>query len=374
MPTVVTVPTYALPKRPMQLLVTVTDSSANYARVWVTDAPGKSKLRKQLDENESGRVQIYEGDAKQAFAYDGFDVGGKYTLKVQEFSKGAVLQNGGGYEGAPNTYQGETAIGAEATISIYMGQRMVLPVGAGPDMCDLVLYVWNDTIRATTVAVHGEKSPALSAFKTERARFAGTNSTVIADLTYLVNQTATTILDDLSAAITDVITKFNLHRSQATVHAANDTDNVIDPSFKNPKGPKGFIASVNEVLQKLDRHMRNAKDGALATGSQGYHAPGAVRQADLKYIPTVGAASDVGTAAVALWAIRASYGEHIGSLDVHTNADATNTLAGGAAGTLSYLFRDFFLVLNASTPIVPSAEQTGAVQLTQLAGFKEQSG
>jgi hypothetical protein len=198
--TLATMPVYAPPVRETQVIFTLTGTGANFVRVWVTVAPPDSELRAKLEQSTQSRVEIYKGEGgDKAPLRRKFDKGGKYTLVAQEYTRGAS-DYGGGYEGSPDSAPSETKVGSEVTLELFIGQRMTAEIGSSGDAATLVLWVWDNTIRATTIAVHGEASPALQSDQpTARALAAIESATVQAALEAIAGVTVDAAITGTSA-------------------------------------------------------------------------------------------------------------------------------------------------------------------------------
>lgn len=376
MTTLSTTPTRTLPGQTARLEFTLTESAsgtaANWVRVWVTTAPEGSEWRGELDDVEGDRFLVYEGNGGVGNKLvTTFAVGGKYTLKAQEYVKGTGY--GGGYEGAPDTYETETEAGSEATLTLYVGERLAFTLGYGEDTATLILYVFNDTITATTPS-DGEISPAVEegSASTQKAQIAADSSaTAIAALAGVATSTA---IGNPSTALNDILSKYNTHRASAVFHSAADTDNTVSTAFTSPTTPKGMSAAINEYRRKLDFHMRNAKytvstPGDSDTGSQAYHAVGGNR-ADLANLIEAPAAqeSSVGSIMVLIADYWRAYEAHRVNTSVHSAADTTGLTA---LSPLLDVLHDFNAALHDESPAAPPTAQTGVVKLVNNFGFTE---
>lgn len=375
MPTITTVPQYPIPERPAKLSVSLTGSGADYVRIWVTDAPEGSSYRKNLDEGDLGRFQIYEGDAAQILDNLVFDKGGAFTLAAQEYTLLAG-SHGGGFENDPDAAPKETKVGGETSLTVYIGQRMQAQIGANGDTADLILYVWNDTIRATTKATHGIKTPRIQNPATSRAASAIAATAVKTKLQSLVNVTASAAIGTLGTIADDLVTNYNAHLTETGVHDTDDTDNSVTTDFAEAPTLTTLPRIVGELLSKLRRHMTN--DGGLGPGTAGtdpasgdttpnpYHNNGGAKS-DWTNLPLFESAS-AQTAYGALADFHRAFEAHRTS-SVHDADDTTNTLA--TLPALLQLYSAFYSALAALSPTVPSTQSTAAVLLMQQAAFRE---
>ncbi len=372
MTTLTTLPTYPPPARETQVIFTLTGSGANFVRVWVTIAPPDSELRAKLDESTQNRFEVHTGPGGAAVPWKfKFDKGGKYTLVAQEYTLGANA-SGGGYRDSPASAPSETKVGAEVTLSLFIGQRMTAEIGANGDSATLVLWVWDQTIRATSLGVHGEVTPALQNDNpTPRARAAIESATIVAALAALVNTTASSAVGLAEDHIDAFITYWNAHRSQGGVHNASDTDNSVPAGLAVAASTSSLKDAISEILPKMRYHYTNdAVVGGTVNGrdSADYHQITGSNRNDNRNLPIITGVDDVS----AYWAIaelHRSYEAHRVSTVVHTAADATNALP--ALSPLLALASLFFGVLASTSPTVPPAQSTGAFKLITNASFAE---
>lgn len=369
MTTAATIPTYPVPDRPVQVVFSIT---ANFVQVWCTVAPEGSELSEKLKKTTQNRFLVYRGDggANNPWRYK-FDKGGKYTFVAQEYTRGTAY--GGGYEGDPNGVQSETKSGSEDTISIYIGQRMTSPIGVAPDSATLVMWVWNDTIRPTTLAVQGENTPAIIAdVPTPRAKSAIEASAVVTALAALKNVAVSTAVGNIATIVSEMVTDLNAHNAAgATTHNAADTANAIKAELGAGPTPANLPEFVNSALLYQRRHRLN-DDGAVSSnlggvGSANYHNTG-IRLADFAYMPLYQSVSGMEDGYAALADIWRAHEGHRTNLNVHGTADVTHTLA-----TLPLLLQvhlQFLTVVAALSPSVAPAQSSGATTLISH-GFAE---
>ncbi len=379
MPTLTTVPVYPPPNRETVVTLALTESGTNYIRVWCTAAPPGSGLRKKIDGTADplNRVKIFEGDGgSDAPMRETFDVGGKYTFVAQEYTKGASSY-GGGYQNSPDGNPEETKVGNETPLSLYIGQRIVLPVGTGSDTASLVVWVWDETIRATSIAVHGEMSPAIQATSpTARMQAVMESATVIAALAALAGVAVATARGTISTLVSGYLTAWNAHLADATVHQDADAANLLPVGFSIAGNAAGLKDFVNEALRKMRQHYTNDAADLLVTAgrdSGDYHNVSGKRN-DRTNAPLVESASGPDDAYIGLAELYRSYSLHRVSASpsgVHDSADSTNTLASTTAAKLFELHRTVLGILASTSPTVPATQSTGAMILIQELGGVE---
>lgn len=358
----------SLPLAGKTVKLTLTPSGGgNYVKLLCSDAPQGSALRNELDETGATRVAVLEGDTGKRHDFTP-DKPGAYVFVALEITKGAAATDpGGGYPGAPAGYLSETPV-SSTTVTLRVGSRLTMPVGAGADTGEIVLYVWDATIRPTLASTHAEISPRINDPKTDRARNAALSSGVVAALAALSGVAASTAVGTLSTVVTDLIDKFNAHLTQATVHAANDSNNAIDGAYRNPSTPEALKQSVNELLRKFKRHILN--DNSAGPGSAGYHAPGSNRAGDWAARPIAENTGDLAQTLIALAGLHRHYETHRATAGtIHNNADGTNVAT--ALPALPALHSAFIAELVKTAPTAPSTANAGAVTLVSAAGMRE---
>jgi hypothetical protein len=365
-----TLPAYAPPGRETQVIFDLTEAGANFVRAWVTVAPPGSELRANLEKSTQSRVQIYQGDGgENASLRRKFDKGGKYTIVCQEYQRGAAAY-GGGYQGAPDGAPSETKLGAETTLTLFIGQRMTAELGANGDTATLVLWVWDQTIRATSLGVHGEVSPALkSDSPTPRARAAIESAAVTGALSGLAGQTVATLTGDPGAVLEDFLTVWSGHLADGISHAAADTYNGLAAGLAGAPSVASLKEAITEILPNIRYHYTNdAQRGNVVNGrdSAGFHNV-VGKKNDNANLPLLAGVGD----ADAYWALaelHRSYEAHRASA-VHVTPDVTHVL--DPLPPLLTLASLFFEVLASTTPVTPPAQSTGAQQLISRASFAE---
>lgn len=357
-------PTHPTPGKPVRVTLTLTESGTNFVRIWITDAPIGSEHRRKLDEGSTTRIEVFAGAASDVWSFEG-DRAGSYVFTAQEYTKGG-LGFGGGYAGdrradgrAP---QQETKVGAESLFSISLMQRLTMRLGAGENTATLALHVRGTTITATTIEAQGELTPAIVNPSSARARTAAVSTDVVTALNALAETTGSDALGDLKTILNEMIDDFNAHRTQSGVHSANDTNNVVLAGFKNASTDAALIRSAAELVQKLDRHMRNDNAGA-GTGTAAYHS--AADHTNTLVTGPPGSRAQVIAALADVWR---AYEAHRVQTGVHSSNDTTNTLA--ALPKLLNLHRRFLEVVAAGTPSATAVDNAGAVTLMAGAGME----
>lgn len=373
-------PTNPVPKFQTTVRFALTQTGTDFIRVWCTVAPTGSELDSRINSNRDPRNRIvaFEGSPATAWNYT-FDKGGKYTFVAQEYLKGSGY--GGGYEGDPNTADKETLVGTETTLTVFIGQRVTQPIGPPGNQATLVLWVWDDAIRATTKAFHGEDTPAIQA---------ATPSTVVKSAIETTSvKTALAALVDLSLAIAttaggflawtaDYFASFNAHVDDGDIHTNADTYNVIPNSFLVTPDQKSYIEFVNQALKALRQHVTNdlGTPGAVLVGttpfgpdSGNFHMNGSGDiLSDRANVPLYQSVSSYAEAYGALADLYRCFTVHQADAYVHDSVDVF------PIATLSYIQRvhsAFLTVLASPAPVTPPAQSDGVQTLITVAGFTE---
>jgi len=371
--TITAVPTYPMPGDVG--LVFTPSTSEYYLRLYATGAPEGSHLKVILDSGTTtSRTLIWQGymDEEPTLV---FDTGGRYSLTLDVFTKGAT-DYGGGYDGDPSSFLTETVSPSESTsLEFDVGQRIESVVGAaGFGAAILSLWVWGDTVRATNTLEHETVTPVIYNPSTDAATIALQSSSVITSVNDLVDSSSSSLLGDLALLCADFQTKVIAHMTNGggAWHSVADAINAAAlarlPS--SPTAPQALTAWARELRQSLRNHMENGQDPFHSSAS------GLTEFPDLNNLP----ASDVagGTRemrqmiAVLADAFRA-YEDHRVATPSHLIADGTNSMSVALGGLLS-LHRNFIEELRSTSGTGAPQLNPGASKLTQLAGFTETTG
>lgn len=350
-----TTPAYPVPGRQCQIAFTL--AAGNYVRVWATVAPEGSEFATKL--KTQSRVPAYEGDQNRVWHFTP-ELGAKYTFVAQEYTRGTSY--GGGYENDPNGAESETKVGGETSLNLYVGQRLTAEIGVSPDTATLVVWVWDSTIRPTTLAVHGEKTPCLvKETPTPLAKLAMETAAVTAAVAALENVSVSTSLGTISTIATELITRLSFHLTEPGVHTLNDSYNGISKAFKHATTPTSIIASVAELTYKFGRHVQN--DGGLGggPGEVGVHVLAGTNIADWENSLIAAQPSDLAGVLTAIADTWRCYEAHRVNLSVHLIADTSNVMT--ALPVMLLLHKAYLTVLASQTPAASPAQSTGAALL-----------
>lgn len=376
-------PTRIAPNREAKLFVALNQAGANWARLWITNAPPGSEYRGKLDKSRERRIPVFESDGgpKNPWTVT-FDKGGRYSFVAQEYTRGAT--GSAGYERAPGVAPQEAKVGSEYSLTLDVGQRLTFPVGTGADTATLVLWVWADTIQPTTIETYGENSPDITApTPTEKMRLAMESDAVRSAVAALVTpapMAASTAIGNITAIVADMVAKINLHHGLASgLHPLGGGDDTKIPvQYASTMSPKDLATFVNVALQMLRRHRQN--DGGNGPGSAIYHdPPSSAPKADFLSMPIIDAVAGLADAYPALAEIYRSHrnhqphypsindypGEyHGGSTGIYTSTDYDMT----TLPPLLLVHLAVFEVLASFNSTVPPTQTSGATLLIEQAG------
>jgi hypothetical protein len=360
-------PAYPIANRPVRYQPLWT-GGGNYVRIWCTNAPPGSKIRKSMDETGASRFLLYAGDNTTEWVTE-WDKSGTYSLAAQEYRRGAST-TGGGYDGSPSNAPSETKTDVETALTVSVADRLEIPLGLGRDTATLVLFVHAETIRATTIEHHGILSPAIINPGSDRAKLAAEDATVKASVEALKDAAAAAAIGNVYGVIDDFVSKFNAHRilTAGTVHASADNGNAVITVAVGVKSIEALIAAVTDCRRMFDRHARNDVDGSgTNSASPDFHS-----FADTKNLllasPAAGG-GDMAKARAALADLHRAYEAHRHYLaSVHGAVDNTNALMG--LPVLLQLDSAWCDAVVSSTPTAPATANSGTVSLVSLSGGK----
>lgn len=268
-------PTYPVANHPVRIGLTV--AVGNFARIYMTEAPLNSTWHEKIQKTAANRIIAHQGDEGTAWNFTA-DAAGKFVFAAQDISKGAS-DHGGRQLRDPNGWSSET-VNDETTLTIGVGSRVELPVGAGKDRATLRFYIWNDTCRATTVEGQGEVTPAIVNAKSSRIENVARAALVQTALTDLVDKTSATIAGStgVDTILDNCITQIRAHETDVgpVWHNASDADNLTTIGYQSVNNPERMQRAVTQALSNFDAHMRNDNGGG--TGSAQYHVNAAAGQ------------------------------------------------------------------------------------------------
>lgn len=357
MTTLVTSPALVLPNKDIQITFNGAASGTNFIRYSVTSAPEGSELWKKLKASKAARKEVDVGDYGVPFRIK-FDRGGVYTFFVEEIQRGSAFN--GDHEGDTDGAPSETLLASSSKV-VYVGQRLDLKMGFGPDTAKLRVYVFNDSVRATNLAEHDIVTPDLVEPTTQKARnactYVGSNIDVLVDETYTdILGNVNTVFGSLRATLAD-------HMGNATAHNGADTYNPLNAAY-GASSPAVASASISALRRSLESHMSDTDE--TGPGEGGYHDASDNRTR----FAAPGASTDRLSQMVALSDIWRVYEIHrLTASGVHNSADVTNVAA--ALPPLMDLHRQFIEGLETTTPTVPNSINSAAAYLTQMGGFVE---
>jgi hypothetical protein len=356
---VATSPTLILPGRPVD--VTCAATIGNWVRIVLTAAPEGSEWQKKIHDEDRTELPLWAADVGVAHRIT-FDVPGVYTCTAREYTKGGV-GFGGDHLDDPDSYPSETAIGSNA-VTFTVGQKMTAEVRLPPaESGTLSLYVWDSTIRATTVPIHGERTPRFDG-ATPKMKTAEGSTAMAAALTALDGSTCTAAAGALDVVGDDLMTQFNAHiAGTGSVHLLTDSDNTIAAAYFGASTPEALRSTIQHFAMKMRCHFTDDAGGGLGVGTAGYHGAG-----DWDDLPLLAGVSDVLSASLALASLWHSYESHRVNTTVHTAADSTNTSS--ALPPLYAVYQAAIAAVQSGNPTAPAVDNPGATLLVHRAGLK----
>jgi hypothetical protein len=359
LPTLTTTPATPVPNRPMKVRATAT-AGGSAIRIWLTDAPRGSALRKKLDESGASRIAFDPPTVQSGKDFDFTpDRGGGYVLVLDELvydKPGGVNPNfGGAYEGDPQGAKFER-IQTSASTTLYVASEFTSLLGFGQDRATLHLHIANDAIVPLRKDVHGVVSPRidLPSQPSARARLAAESQEVRFALSLLVNNSAdeypaSRILGDLPGIIDTLIANVNHHLRGTGNHAESASSEQIGDEFLHATSTVGILAALNKIRNVLDRHVRN--DSGEGTGSAGWHNSG--NDAGIvswESVPVVAPTEQ---------AIDASLADLVRCLRIHELSEVHNEVGGPSPNLfqlsiLTWLHEQFIQQVVSRTPTAPA--------------------
>lgn len=381
MTTVSTAPTRAVATKRTRVRFALTESGANYVRVWCTGAPEGSKLAERIKKlgyaSGTPRTLVFEGDggSDHPWFYT-FDKGGLYTLKAQEYTKGNAW--GGGYLNDPRGAPTETKVGSEATLTVIIGERLTHQLGHGPDQATLVVWVWNDTIHETSVPQgHPERSPAIVSPTGGRAQAAAGATGVRSALSTFGGSGGSAIgnlLDgsSLLSFFVQLQATFDFHLTAAGRHNVDDTDNTVTTELSANVSPEGLPQALALLARRIYRHLTN--DNGTGPGTSAYHRVSSNDRIDWLNVPIMMSCTPETTPNMIGDLARVLY-EHAGgsgapAVAIHGNNTTTSQLPTvGSADRLVGLHKAFFTALASNAPASTTGQGSLAARLASY-GFK----
>jgi hypothetical protein len=350
-------PTYPIPSEQVSVAFAGLAATTNFVRAFVTAAPKGSELYKRLQTETKERIQVHAGPSDKPWLLTP-DVGGVYTYTLEEYQR--IDPSAGMFQDDPGGAPSPT-VTASGSVTLRIGQKLKHRLGTDRDSAELQVYVWADTVRPTTLEVHGEVTPAIVNPSSPAAEAAIEASAVVTAVDALTNQTATTIVGSEATVFASLRDAYQAHVANATFHNAADATNTIGDGYV-ATSPKASEASINELRRQLRAHMANT---VASSATAPHDNPDGTNA-----FVTPGASSDPVSRIAALVDTWIVYSGHIATASpVHNSADGPNT-----APPLSFLMtvhRRFFEALANTSPAAPAATNSAVTTLAQLAGFKE---
>lgn len=256
--TISTTPAYpaAAPRGSCSVLFAHTQTSATRIVIRPVAAPPESSYGKELAKRErlpGVELPILNGEIG-TWSVE-VDYPGVYTFEVDEVGVSTVAPR---FED-DSVGKAEPTILETSTVRIYFGERVNVPLQAGNDSAQLVLYVWDDTIRETTFAQHGIDSPAIeNPRRSKIVDIAMQDESLKEKVSALVGVTVTSLLSGVSSLFNEVRAMYASHAGSSTYHASADTDNAV-PSTWSAGDSKSAEASIAKLYQALEAHTKKLR-------------------------------------------------------------------------------------------------------------------
>lgn len=330
-------------------------ADTNFVRLFPVSAPIGSKLREALDAAKGQLAEVHSGASGLPWNFTP-DKGGVYTFKLDETatqpSSGSLFENDP--TGAPQPTPTQSG-----SVVLYVGQKLEMTLGASPNEVTLRLFVWNDTIRSTTVAVHGEDTPALVNATSVLAENASYDTSVLDAVAALDGLTATAAAGTLPADFLTARGLYIAHASNTTAHTNNDDVNALSTGW-TAANTKAAEEAIRSLRFAIDSHTKQLTDVADATvhpiidGTTAFVSNGANDEPQTQFF------------ALADAIVRIQ--QHAALSGTHASVVA---IADQSVGPLTALCIALIEALQDQTPTIPTAKNPGAARLGQLAGFKE---
>ena len=359
MPTLTTSPVYPVPGQKVQVTFSALNAATTHVVLTPLLAPVDSELREQIDQHGARVEPVFNELATNRFDFEP-DKGGVYTFTLREEQRS--LERSKRHEkdtqGSPNP-----TVVATSTVTISIGEELTLQVGTGEDVTTLRLFVWGDSIRATTLEQHGIATPVLDEPQSQAAENAAIDSSVVSALEALSGQTATTVLGSFNSDFEAVRDNCNTHFSSAVYHTNSDALRSLGDAYT----ADSIVAaekSVNELWARLNDHMLNVTN---LDDSVDPPFPATHQEPDgTTYLITQGASSTRASQYMALADILVALEVHKDVSDAHLTDDSSASVAGSL---LLQVFSAYVRALRASSPASPPEQNSARALLVHFGGF-----
>lgn len=322
-------------------------------------APEGSEIDR-LIQSQGRQAIVFEGVASAAWNFDA-DVGGVYNFDVTEERRnpGKKSKWQGDPSGAPYT----TRVTETKGLRVHVGTRISLQIGEGSDVCTLRLYVWDQTVRATTFEQHGVVTPALEP-QSHNALFASQDPAFLDAVANLVGLDADTLLGDFDSDFQAVRLACSAHMGSTSFHTNSDVLRALGASF-SANSLVSSESSVNALRDSLQSHMRSVTN--LDDSVDPPYEPTHTQRDGSSCFLTSGASSDRASHLLALADIIVTLERHKLVSDAHLAPDPTVTVNGSPLLTV---FCTYLRALRSETFIVPPEQSPGVARLVRE-GFQE---
>jgi hypothetical protein len=362
----VSLPVYPIPEQRCELTFSGLDPATNQITIYPVSAPIGSRVRGDIDASKGTRVEEYTGKSSLPWVFTP-DVGGRYVFNVEESTINAPR----GKRFDLDTYGSpDPAIAQTSTVSLFVGERMTLSLGESPHAAQLACYVWNETIRATTLAVHGEDTPALSGATSPRSAIAILDAALLADVATMSGSTVAAFTGTFADQFVICRDAYDLHLTDATFGGQHENPDDLNLCGEGLRATDQTLAqtALSEFRRRLSAHAvtmtdsgglgvhweypDSASDAFILSGSSGSRSEQYLALADI---------------IVRLENHLAAFGP--GGVDWHVGVDNPGTVLGICP--MLTLCRDYLRALGSEIVSIPDGRNAGAAKLEQLAGFEK---
>lgn len=358
-------PTYPVPGQRCEITFSGLNSATNQITLYPISAPEGSRIRENIEAKSGQRVEEYTGKSSLPWVLTP-DVGGRYEFTLEESTIGDPRGRAFDLDtrGSPDPVITQTS-----TVSFFVGERMAFRLGQYPDQAKLNCYVWDETIRATTLAAHGEDTPALSGGTSPRAGIAILDSDLVAAAAAMANTTVSAFIGVFSDDFDACRNEYDEHVLQVTgfggIHV-NQGDTFVcgaGVTAANVVTAEQGLSTLRNLLVGHASALINADESELHLiypdgGAEAFQTSGSAGSRADQYTALADIVNrleeHVGPASFGLW---------------HTDALLPGTVTG--LSPLLALCRLYLLALRVEIFSVPDGRNAGAARLEQLAGFEK---
>lgn len=357
-------PPFCLPGKASKLIIG--GVSGDTQRVRVKAAPPASKFYRATGEEVPLRTVL---DAPERIGIETTifepDVSGKYVLVVEDVD--AVPDRTPTYEGSPNALHTESILSRD-DVDLYVSERMTFDIVAQGTSIQLLLYLNNQTVHATTPEVYGAEigiTPRLQNASNARAL----NAAQAMAPSELVGRTSNQLLGNPASVLDELAEILALH--VVSVNAGAGPHHQIDypsealalASQGYPDTGAGFIEATGKLSQAFMNHIRRQDGYAFI-----HNVP------DKKNTPIVQGAADTKGGIVLLSDLWRCIDLHLVQIEDPDSHEFADGYAMPSRGDLLEFIGDYLGELCQQVPTVSSTANPGAPLLAAWGFVSETPG